>query len=83
MLFCMRTTLDLPDELVREIKRRAVDSGRTMTEELEDVLREGLRRAAPAGKPFRLRFPTVKGELQPGVDLADRDSLFDIMEGRR
>jgi plasmid stability protein len=83
MVFCMRTTLDLDDELVKEIKRRAADSGRTMTQELEDVLREGLRSRAPGGKPFRLRLPTVKGKLLPGVDLNDRDSLYDIMEGRR
>ncbi|HEV8241434.1 MAG TPA: ribbon-helix-helix protein, CopG family [Thermoanaerobaculia bacterium] len=79
----MRTTLDLDDELVKEIKRRAADSGRTMTQELEDVLREGLRSRAPEGKPFRLRLPVFKGKLLPGVDLNDRDSLYDIMEGRR
>jgi plasmid stability protein len=78
----MRTTLDLDDDLVREIQRRAADSGRTMKKELEEILREGLRGGAPK-EPFRLQLPTVKGELLPGVDLNDRDSLYDIMEGRR
>ena len=79
----MRTTLDLDDELVKEIKRRAADSGRTMTEVIEDTIREGLRPREKSSKPYRLRIPIVKGKLRPGVDLNDRDSLYDIMEGRR
>lgn len=79
----MRTTLDLDDELVKEIKRRAADSGRTMTAVIEDTIREGLRPREKPAKPYRLRIPIVKGELRPGVDLNDRDSLYDIMEGRR
>ncbi len=83
MLFCMRTTLDLDDELVKEIKRRAADSGRTLTAVIEDTLREGLRPREKQGKPYRLRIPIVKGKLLPGVDLNDRDSLYDIMDGLR
>jgi plasmid stability protein len=83
MVFCMRTTLDIDGELVKEIKRRAAETGRTMTEVIEDTLREGLRPREKQGKPYRLRIPIVKGKLQPGVDLNDRDSLYDIMEGRR
>jgi plasmid stability protein len=83
MFFCMRTTLDLDDELVKEIKRRAADTGRTMTEVLEDALREGLRPPASKGRGFRLKLVTVRGTLRPGVDLADRDALFEAMEGRQ
>ena len=32
---------------------------------------------------FELALPTVKGRTKPGVDLTDRESLFEIMEGRR
>jgi len=79
----MNVILELDDDLVKEIERRIADSGRTMTQELEDILRAGLRSGAPREEPFRLQLPTVKGELLPGVDLNDRDSLYDIMEGRR
>jgi plasmid stability protein len=81
MFFCMRTTLDLDDELIRAVKRRAADSGRTMTEVLEDALREGLRPPSGASAGYRFAWKTVRGELRPGIDLADRDSLFEAMEG--
>lgn len=45
-----------------------------------DLLRQGL--AAPAASDYRLELLTWKPELQPGVDLFDRDKLFDLMEGR-
>ncbi len=81
MLFCMRTTLDLDDELMRAVKRRAADTGRTMTEVLEDALREGLRPPSVAGDGYRFEWKTVRGTLRAGIDLADRNSLFEAMEG--
>ncbi len=38
----MKTTLDLPDELVREVKLRAVMQGRTVKDLVAELLREGL-----------------------------------------
>lgn len=49
----MKTTLDLPDDLVREMKLRAVMQGRTLRDLAADFLRQGLGMAAPrqATKP--------------------------------
>jgi plasmid stability protein len=44
----MKTTLDLPDEILREIKLRAVVQGRTLKELVADLLRQGLGMAPPA-----------------------------------
>lgn len=44
----MKTTLDLPDELIREIKLRAVVQRRTVKELVADFLRQGLGLAPPA-----------------------------------
>ena len=84
MLMCMRTTLNLDDQLVKAVKRAALESGRTMTQVIEEALRETLvhRGAERRAGSYRLRLPTVKGKKKPGVDLTDRDSLFEIMEGR-
>jgi len=84
MLLCMRTTLNLDDELVRAVKRRAVDSGMTMTDLIDEALRRLLaaERATDA-EPRELRWVTVEGRLRRGVDLDDRDALYDLMEGRR
>ncbi len=44
----MKTTLDLPDEIVREMKLRALMQGRTMRDLAADFLRQGLGMAAPS-----------------------------------
>lgn len=84
MLPQMRTTLDLDDELMRTVKRKAAERKTTMTAIVEEALRESLGRGTrPSEKPFKLAWVTVEGRLLPGVDLADRDALYERMEGRR
>jgi hypothetical protein len=77
----MRTTVRLDDHLLREAKRLAARSGRTLTAVLEDALREMLaRRQAPANRG-RVALPTFRGAgLRPGVDLDDSAALLDVME---
>ena len=38
----MKTTLDLPDDLMREVKIRAVTQNRRLKDEIADLLRRGL-----------------------------------------
>jgi hypothetical protein len=79
----MRTTLDINDTLMREAKRMAAKTGQTLTGIVEDALRERLAREKAGGQSsFKLRWPTVRGRLRPGVDVTDRDSLYERMEGR-
>lgn len=78
----MRTTLNLDDDLMRTVKQRAAEQGRTVSSMIELALREALARETRAGRPYRLRWATVRGGLQPGVDLTDRSSLLDRMDGR-
>jgi hypothetical protein len=83
----MRTTIRLDDELLKDAKRRAAETGRTLTALIEDALRQALGRRdeTPAG---RVRLPVGRrgSKLQPGVDLDDSAALLDLMElhdGRR
>jgi hypothetical protein len=78
----MRTTLEIQDALLRLAKRRAADEDRTLTAVIEDALRQYLTPPPKAAKKFRLELLTKKGRLLPGVDLADRDSLYERMDGR-
>jgi plasmid stability protein len=49
----MKTTLDLPDELIRAVKLRAVGQGRPMKELVADMLRQGMGIAtASQSKPL-------------------------------
>lgn len=81
----MRTTVRLPDDLMKAVKRLAAETDRTLTAVIEDALRAALaRREGPApahGEPLGL--PTWgRGGTRPGVDLDDSASLRDHMDGR-
>jgi plasmid stability protein len=42
----MKTTLDLPDDLVKEIKLRAVNEGKKLKDAMAELLRKGLSASA-------------------------------------
>jgi plasmid stability protein len=78
----MRTTLDLDDQLMREAKKRAAEEERTLTALVQDALRQYLAPDARPREPFRLRLLSKKGRVAPRVNFADRDALYERMEGR-
>lgn len=58
----MKTTLDLPDDLMRAVKIRAVEENRRLKDTIADVLRGGLSqgRGVPAAGRRRLKLPLVE-----------------------
>lgn len=82
MLRHMRTTIRFDDTLLRAAKKRAADTGRTLTAVIEDALRWALAERPPAKTETRA-IPTygVGGTL-PGVDLDDSAALLDLMDDR-
>lgn len=54
MLGPMRTTLILDDRLVRQAKRRAADTGSTLSEVVNEALREAFRPVTEQVPPFRM-----------------------------
>lgn len=78
----MRTTLDLDDDVLRAAKKLAAEEGKTMTRIVEEALRDRTAPKARSGTRFRLRLLTKKGKLVPGTNLADRDALYERMDGR-
>jgi hypothetical protein len=76
----MRTTIRLDDQLLREAKSAAAQAGRSLTDLIEDALRESLARSArrPGHEPIQL--PAMHGRLLPGFDLDDSAALLDLME---
>ncbi|MFQ5745200.1 MAG: DUF2191 domain-containing protein [Acidobacteriota bacterium] len=81
MLLCIRTTIEINDDLFRHAKKKAADEGGSLRSVVENALRQYLAARLPA-EPFELRWRAERGKLQPGVNLDDRDALFDLMEGR-
>lgn len=75
-----RTTVRLPDDLVRRAKRKALAQGRSLTALIEDGLRRVLADRAPARQAERVLPPvsSATGGLMPGVDLEDAAALQEI-----
>lgn len=79
----MRTTLDIDDSLLRKAKERARKTQRTLTGVIEESLRQTLTGMPPGTAPaYKLTLKIVRGKLLPGIDVSDRDSLYERMEGR-
>lgn len=76
----MRTTVDLPADLLAEAKTRAAREGRSVSAVVSDAIRNSFARASdPGAQPVTL--PTVAGDgVQPGVDLDDGAALVALME---
>jgi len=79
----MKTTLNLDDQLVRSAKRRALEEHTTLTHLLETALRRYLTPPPRPARPFRLNLLISDSAVIPGVDIEDRDSLYDRLDGIR
>ncbi|MEP6932491.1 MAG: CopG family transcriptional regulator [Nitrospirota bacterium] len=77
----MRTTINLPDELLAQIKKLAATSRSTITALIEDALHEALARRRRTRRHERVILRTYgKQGLLPGVDIDDTASVLDLME---
>ncbi|HSS75122.1 MAG TPA: antitoxin [Thermoanaerobaculia bacterium] len=69
----MKTTLDLPDDLVRAVKIRAAEENRKLKDLMADLLRRGLiqKRGVPAPARRRLKLPLIEcaHEARPGEEM--------------
>lgn len=79
MVFHMKTTLNIDDTVMAQLKREAARQGRTMSELVETALRGLLR-----SQKRRTDLPPLPTFHSGGalVDIADRDALYQAMEGR-
>jgi hypothetical protein len=75
-----RTTLVLDDNLLKQMKKKAADEGRSLQAVANELIRRGL--ATRPHQDYRLKLHGWKAELQPGIDILDRDSLFEAMDRR-
>jgi hypothetical protein len=82
MAFHIKTTLNIDDSVMARLRRESIRQGRTMSQLVEAALRL-LFRSVRQSKRKKLRpLPTFDGG-KPRVDIADRNALYDAMEGRR
>lgn len=77
----MKTTIDLPDELLIAAKKKAAEDRTTLRAIFERGLRRELGEATPPShprkKPARIRWVTVPGKLHPDLNLASRAAMYE------
>jgi hypothetical protein len=75
-----RTTVRLPEDLVRRAKRKAAAEGRSLTAMIEEGLRCVVNEDPRAKSAVRTlpRVSVATGGLMPGVDLNDSAALQDM-----
>jgi len=78
----MRTTIKLADDILIEVKSIAARNGRTLTDVVEEAVRESLaRRRSMQTSASALPESFGEGGLRPGIDLDDSAALLDVMDG--
>jgi hypothetical protein len=67
----MKTTIELPDDLMREIKVRAAREDRTLKDLIAELLRRGMASAEREVGGTRMQFPIIKTShpAPPGQEL--------------
>ncbi len=63
----MKTTLDLPDALVKQVKLRAVREGQKLKDAVADLLRKGL--AVAADTEPEAQAPVITRDKETGLPL--------------
>lgn len=76
-----RTTLAIDDDVLKRIKEKAAREGRTVQETANELLKQALTQARSRPR-IKLALRGWKAETRAGVDILDRDRLFDLMDGR-
>lgn len=76
-----RTTIAIDDEVLRALKLRAAAEASTLAAVTNRLLRVALQRTEEASG-YQLELPEWSAQVQPGVDLLDRRSLHDRLDGR-
>lgn len=74
--------MDIDDRVLRQAKKLAAEEGKSLTLIIEEALRERLSPRTRVRKKFKIRLLTKTGRIIPGTNLADRDLLYERMEGR-
>jgi hypothetical protein len=75
-----RTTIRLPEELLKRAKRKAAEEGRTLTSLIEDGLRLVVSHTTkgPHAKRVLPRISKATGGFMPGIDISNSAALQEM-----
>ncbi len=80
----MKTTVDLPDELLIAAKKKAAEERTSLRKLIARGLRRELQDDAGSRPPDsrQIRFVTVEGGLPPELDLSDRAAMHEWLRAQ-
>lgn len=78
MVTHMKTTVELAPDLLELAKKRAIEQGVTFKVILETALWQMLK-TPPKRRRRKMKDCSVKGQLQPGVDLSNWEQMRSII----
>ncbi len=77
----MRTTVSIDDDLLRQAKRAAIDSDRSLSEVVSEALREMLlRRKHKPNERIQITTAGHNSRVVPGLDFSDNTSVRAAMD---
>ncbi len=74
----MRTTLDIDDPVLRELKRRQRAEGKSLGKVASELLARAL--AEPGEAKATAKFEWIAQAMGARVDLADKEALYQAMD---
>jgi hypothetical protein len=77
----MRTTIDIDDPVLKEVKRLQKRTGHSLGRLISDLLARSLAEARQP-EPDRPPFRWISGAMTAKVDLRDKDAVLDAMDRR-
>ena len=81
-LLSVRTTLDLPDALLRELKAQAALDGTTLKSLIAELVERGLaQRSAKPSVTRRSQLPSIVPRRPLAIKIPSNARLFEILDG--
>jgi hypothetical protein len=73
-----RTTIDIDDPILREVKRIQKREGKTLGETISSLLADALSRRAAVARP---RFAWLSKQMDARIDIDDKDQIWATLDG--
>lgn len=74
----MRTTVDIADPVLEDVRRVQEREGKTLGQVITELIAVGLASRRAEDQPKELRW--IAKHLGSGIDLRDKDALWEILD---
>jgi hypothetical protein len=78
----MRTTIDIDDPILKEVKRLQLREGKSLGRLVSDLLAQSLAAAKATAETEAPAFQWAAKPMRARLDLADKNALLDAMDER-